>query len=295
MAIEKKKRFPLPPFVEKKWTDPVWSQVFSNTIIVVGGAILGFIWILSQSLFQKISFVQAFHQLVTFLSRATPVNNTLLCLAGLFLLWLFFRRGLAFVRKGNVTPDTRASSLSRDASVPVTDTPGIIERFGFHPGNTNLQKAFVPTKGSPIVTVRMDGFYGQVMDFHCVILGRRYDQLDCTVKLNAANATALSYVYAPMKEFFFYIIVNLQTAKTKELQRKLICLRMDVPGISGLPGEELMTYPVTYKKEEGGWVSSHYNIPTLVQETFGQGGWNYHSLVGFQILGRGALESITLS
>lgn len=292
MAVEKKSRLPLPAFVRNRWSDPVWSKVFSNVINVTGGTVLAFIWVLFQSLYNKIPFQQSFDQVISFLTRATPINNTILCLVGLMALWPLVRWIICLIRKENTTPPAPAAPLLLTPTLPATNPPTPIERFGFHSTDTNLLQAFKAMAGAPITSTRIDGHYGEIMEFD-VNMGP--DDLDCLVKLTTSKAEYISYVYIPISGFIFYLRVNVQTGNNKEISSRWIALRLDRSAVPAGTGQPEKAYPSTWKPTLGDWVSSRYHIPTLVAETFGPEGWTYHSLVGFRLRGKGKLESITLS
>jgi hypothetical protein len=292
MTIEKKSRFSLAHFIRKNWSDPVWSKVVASIIIAIGASIIGFVWTLCQSLFQNVSFATAFQQLIAYLSKSTPINNALLYLAGLLLCWLLVLRLIGLFRKKEAIQPAATTTFVPVAVVPETGLTTFLERYGFQNTDTNPLQSFKTTAGSPISSARVDGHYGEVMEFE-VNMGP--DDFDCKVKLASSKAAHISYVYVPIDNFIFYLRVKLQTAKNNEVKLKWIALRLDVSKVSGGTGEEEKAYPATWNKEAGQWVSSSYDIPTLVAETFGPEGWTYHSLIAFRLRGKGKLESITLS
>jgi hypothetical protein len=292
MTIEKKSRFSLPHFVRKNWPDPVWSKVFASIIIAIGGSIIGLVWTLCQSLFHNVPFATALQQLIAYLYRSTPVNNALLYLVALLLCWLIFLRMISFFRKKKAVTTTAVESLPTPPAVPETGHVAILERYGFQNTDSNLLQAFKVMAGAPQTSSRVDGHYGEVMEFE-VNMGP--DDLDCQVKLAASTAVNVSYVYVPIDNFIFYLRIKLKTGKNNEVKLKWIALRLDASKVSGGIGQEEKAYPAVWRAEVGEWVSSSYHIPTVVAETFGPEGWTYHSLVGFRLRGKGKLESITLS
>src|ERR1700744_2002058 len=61
--------------ISKNWSDPVWSKVISGIILTVGGSILGLIWIVIKSLFDKDSLLNGWRSLVNYLSEEQAISG----------------------------------------------------------------------------------------------------------------------------------------------------------------------------------------------------------------------------
>lgn len=70
---------------DKYWGDPVWSKVISAGIITVLGSIITTLFLLGKALVDKISFKEAFKNLLSFLNRTTLINNLLILICIVFI------------------------------------------------------------------------------------------------------------------------------------------------------------------------------------------------------------------
>ena len=61
--------------INDKWNDPVWSKVISAVILTVGGAILGLLWVVVKSLFDKQSLLNGWQSLLIYLNEEQTISG----------------------------------------------------------------------------------------------------------------------------------------------------------------------------------------------------------------------------
>jgi hypothetical protein len=109
--------------IKKNWHDPVWSKVIAGTILAVAGSIITSIYILIQVLIEKVPIIQVLKKILGFFSSNTSINNFLLILGALVLLYVIsiflwrlylklFQEEPEPKRKSIVLPTLRETSTS---------------------------------------------------------------------------------------------------------------------------------------------------------------------------------------
>ena len=73
--------------LRKYWSDPVWSKVISAIILTVGGFFLTSVYIIIKSIFNQIPFKTVYDQVLIYLSEGTKINNFIIWIFTLILLW----------------------------------------------------------------------------------------------------------------------------------------------------------------------------------------------------------------
>lgn len=76
--------------LKKYWSDPVWSKVISAIILTVGGFLLTSVYIIIKSIFNQIPFRTVYDQVLIYFSEGTKINNFIIWIFTLILLWNLF-------------------------------------------------------------------------------------------------------------------------------------------------------------------------------------------------------------
>lgn len=66
--------------IKANWTDPVWSKVIAGVISAVTGTILTTVYVLVQTLIEKVPFSQVLRQIYNFLIGHSSINNFVIIL-----------------------------------------------------------------------------------------------------------------------------------------------------------------------------------------------------------------------
>lgn len=78
------------------WRDPVWSKVISSGIVVILGSTFTYIYLLAKTLIDKISFKEAFLQLISLLKGKSLINNFIIFVGSLVILFTIIRSFIKF-------------------------------------------------------------------------------------------------------------------------------------------------------------------------------------------------------
>jgi len=87
---------PYDRYIKPHWSDPVWSKVISNLIIVISGFILTGIYVGVKSIFENVPFFQILEQIYVYFKSKIYVNAAFLWIALVISLWTILRNGTSF-------------------------------------------------------------------------------------------------------------------------------------------------------------------------------------------------------
>jgi hypothetical protein len=82
----------LKKWIKSKWTDPVWSKVFSNIIWTALTALASLIALLLYKLYSKISFRDTYNNVVSYLNENRLISNKTILLAVIIFLFVSLNR-----------------------------------------------------------------------------------------------------------------------------------------------------------------------------------------------------------
>jgi hypothetical protein len=137
-----KLRFIKDTFFTKYWSDPVWSKVISAGIIAVIGSVLTTLYVLVKSIYEKVPFRTTIKQLTDYFRDRTEINNLLIWIAILIIVFTLFSFLKSFIRDLLI----KLKSPKVDVKEEPKEIPTIIEHstvfFSFR-----LAKAFPGQRG----------------------------------------------------------------------------------------------------------------------------------------------------
>ena len=157
-------------------------------------------------------------------------------------------------------------------------------------GGSNLQNSYY-SSGTPIVTIEADGNFGNVAVFKA---DYNKDEIDWKILDHAQRAGYLGFTFNTRGLMSFYVRVLLvsQTGDVTVLKWIRFDNRLAVP--DRYEGQEEMATPYISNSDKNFHIAN-INIKKAVNDTFGQGGWEFSKLLIFRVRGGVCIKSVIFS